>query len=518
MLHDKMACTLDIIIQKINKIKNSNDDNFRYPLLIFKSLKGLTGPKIVEGKIVEGSFRSHQVPINITSNNESKFMELEMWLKSYKPDELFNIDGSIKKEIKEFLPELNKTMGLNIVTNNKIKELKLPNFKDYLKDDLKDKQDTTELSIYLKDVLRFNNDRFKIFSPDEMLSNRLNHVFEVTNRRWNMSINKDDEYLSNDGLVFDSYLSEHLMEGLLEGYVLTGRNGIFTSYEAFIRVVDSMVSQHAKWIQNKNTVPFRKDISSLNLLLTSHLWQQDHNGFTHQDPGFVNHLLNMNNNLIDVYFPVDSNSLIAVTDKCLKSKNKINAIIASKHLSKQYFNKEETLELIKNGYIVLKEFNDENPDIILCSIGDTVTREVYECAKILKDNNIKVKVIVIIDLLKLKLDCNKGLSNEEFDKLFTKEKPIIINYHGYESAIRELIYNRNNKNIFINGYKNIGMITTSFDMKVLNKIDRFNLIIKVINILDKQEEQIKLYEYCYEKLLQHEQYILENGQDMDEVL
>ena len=518
MLHDKMACTLDIIIQKINKIKNSNDNNFRYPLLIFKSLKGLTGPKIVEGKIVEGSFRSHQVPINITSNNESKFMELEMWLKSYKPDELFNIDGSIKKEIKEFLPELNKTMGLNTVTNNKIKELKLPNFKDYLTDDLKDKQDTTELSIYLKDVLRFNNDRFKIFSPDEMLSNRLNHVFEVTNRRWNMSINKDDEYLSNDGLVFDSYLSEHLMEGLLEGYVLTGRNGIFTSYEAFIRIVDSMVSQHAKWIQNKNTVPFRKDISSLNLLLTSHLWQQDHNGFTHQDPGFVNHLLNMNNNLVDVYFPVDSNSLIAVTDKCLKSKNKINAIIASKHLSKQYFNKEETLELIKNGYIVLKEFNDENPDIILCSIGDTVTREVYECAKILKDNNIKVKVIVIIDLLKLKLDCNKGLSNEEFDKLFTKEKPIIINYHGYESAIRELIYNRNNKNIFINGYKNIGMITTSFDMKVLNKIDRFNLIIKVINILDKQEEQIKLYEYCYEKLLQHEQYILENGQDMDEVL
>ena len=518
-MHEKMATIMDKVIERILEIKNSSLENIKYPMIILKTPKGWTGPKVVSGVMVENSFRSHQIPLNIEYDSLDKYKLLEMWLKSYKPEELFNEDGTLKQDIIDVIPNKNRVMGLNKLTNGNLllNDLILPYYKNYLanyKFGHSTSEDTLKLSSYLRDVISLNNN-FKIFSPDEIMSNRLKNVFEVTNRRWNLSILETDEYLSNNGDIFDSYLSEHLAEGMLEGYLLTGRHGLINSYEAFIRIVDSMVSQHAKWLKMCKKIEFRKDIASLNILLTSHVWQQDHNGYTHQEPGFINHLLTKKNDMVNIYFPVDSNTLICVMDKCLSSRNKINAVIASKRESIQFFNKEEAVKLVDNGVMIVDELSDENPDIVLCAIGDTPALETFAAAKILKEKtNIKVRVITVVDLLKL--DKKVGLTDEEFNNLFTKDKSIIFNFHGYKNVIRDLMFDRNNRTIKIHGYMEEGTITTPFDMRVLNEIDRYHIILDVINILN--ENNYELLNYCNSLLVKHNSYIREYGKDIDEVV
>ena len=514
-MQEKMATTMDEIITKIKKIKEEYKDkeNITYPkwpMIILRTKKGWTGPKETEG-----SFKAHQVPIEIT--DESKLQELEEWLKSYHPENIFNEDGSIKKEILSFLPKGNRRMSANPICNGGLllKELKTPDIKNYMLDahhgDIVSR-DMYNLGAYLRDVIKLNeqNHNFRIFGPDEAMSNRLNQVFEATDRQWLMPIGEKDEHVSPYGRVLDSYLSEHFAEGALEGYLLTGRHGLIHSYESFIRVVDSMIGIHAKWLKMTKELPWRAPISSLNIIETSHIWQQDHNGYTHQEPGFINHILNKKRDIIDIYLPYDTNSLIYTVDKCLKSKNMINTIIASKHDRPQWLNYEETIKHCEKGIGIWDFASDENPDIILACAGETPTLEVLAATSILKEKtDIKVRVVNVIFLETL-----DELPEEEFNKLFPIGIPVIFNFHGYPNVIRELTYNRKQKFI-IHGYEEEGAITTPFDMRVLNKIDRFHLVIEVLDLLNKNED---VKRYCQDELMKHYDYIRETGQDLDEVL
>lgn len=524
-MHEKMAEALDYSIKRIKEIKKSKStDRPIYPMIILRTKKGWTGPKIVDGKEVEGSFRSHQVPLLVDKDHPENIIPLENWLRSYKIDEFFDKDGKLLDDIKEIVPKGDKRMGKSKYANGGLlrKDLILPRLEEYMIDfDTPGsviKQDMIELSKYLRDVIKNNPDNFRIFTPDEALSNRLNHVFEVTDREFNGTIN-NDEYLSKNGRVIDSFLSEHVCEGLLEGYLLTGRHGIFSSYEAFVRIIDSMASQHAKWLKVTKELPWRKEISSLNLLLTSHIWQQDHNGYTHQDPGFLNHMVTKKADITRIYLPPDTNTLISTVDHVLKTKNYINVIVASKHPRMQWFNKEEALSLCEKGLDIIKWASDENPDIVLVSSGDTPTLEVFAATKILKDNlNINVRVVNVVDLMKLVSNKKHphGLSDEEYNNIFTIDKPIIFAFHGYPNLIHELTYDRFNKNIHVHGYMEEGTITTPFDMRVQNELDRYHLVIdalKYINIDGKD----KLINYCNEMLLKHQAYIREEGIDLKEV-
>ena len=524
-MHEKMAEALDYSIKRIKEIKKSKStDRPIYPMIILKTKKGWTGPKIVDGKEVEGSFRSHQVPLLVDKDHPENIIPLENWLRSYNIDEFFDKDGKLLDDIKEIIPKGDKRMGKSKYANGGLlrKDLILPRLEEYMVDfDTPGsviKQDMIELGKYLRDVIKNNPDNFRIFTPDEALSNRLNHVFEVTDREFNGTIN-NDEYLSKNGRVIDSFLSEHVCEGLLEGYLLTGRHGIFSSYEAFVRIIDSMASQHAKWLKVTKELPWRKEISSLNLLLTSHIWQQDHNGYTHQDPGFLNHMVTKKADITRIYLPPDTNTLISTVDHVLKTKNYINVIVASKHPRMQWFNKEEALSLCEKGIDIIKWASDENPDIVLVSSGDTPTLEVFAATKILKDNlNINVRVVNVVDLMKLVSNKKHphGLSDEEYNNIFTIDKPIIFAFHGYPNLIHELTYDRFNKNIHVHGYMEEGTITTPFDMRVQNELDRYHLVIdalKYINIDGKD----KLINYCNEMLLKHQVYIREEGIDLKEV-
>ena len=506
-MHEKMAKTLDYAIFKINLLKNDLKLEYKLPLIILKTPKGWTGPKEIDGKMIENSFRSHQVPFLIDDDLHLK--ELETWLQSYKPNELFDKSGKLKDKYKLFVPKLEKRMGNSMYTNGGLlrNNLKLPSIYNY---NVKDKisSDMMELGKYLRDVIKINNNNFRIFGPDEATSNRLNHIFEVTNRLWNMDILKSDECLNNNGRIFDSFLSENICEGLLEGYVLTGRHGIFHTYEAFSRIVDSMISQHLKWIKASKEVKWRKSISSLNLILTSHVYEQDHNGYTHQEPGIINHLMCKDKDLIGIYLPIDSNTLICSMDKCLKEKNKVNIIVASKHIKPNYLNMNEAYNLINKGLDILDFISDDNPDIVLTCCGDTPTLEVIESIKILKKYlNIKIRVVCVVDLLKF-----KNLSNLEFKTLFTN-KPNIFVFHGYPNLIKEIIYDKNVK-MKVLGYMENGSITTSFDMRVRNKIDRFNICLTVSSML-KDIETSKLDDYCNQMLKKHKNYIKKYGKDMD---
>lgn len=440
-MQEKMATTMDEIVAKIKKIKEEYKDkeNITYPkwpMIILRTKKGWTGPKETEG-----SFKAHQVPIEIT--DESKLQELEEWLKSYHPENIFNEDGSIKKEILSFLPKGNRRMSANPICNGGLllKELKTPDIKNYMLDahhgDIVSR-DMYNLGAYLRDVIKFNeqNHNFRIFGPDEAMSNRLNQVFEVTDRQWLMPIGEKDEHVNPYGRVLDSYLSEHFAEGALEGYLLTGRHGLIHSYESFIRVVDSMIGIHAKWLKMTKELPWRAPISSLNIIETSHIWQQDHNGYTHQEPGFINHILNKKRDIIDIYLPYDTNSLIYTVDKCLKSKNMINTIIASKHDRPQWLNYEETIKHCEKGIGIWDFASDEDPDIILACAGETPTLEVLAATSILKEKtDIKVRVVNVVFLETL-----DELPEEEFNKLFPIGIPVIFNFHGYPNVIRELTY------------------------------------------------------------------------------
>ena len=532
-MHKLMAEAMDKVILEIktiqSKAKLSNNSKRPYwPMIILKTPKGWTGIKEYNGLKIEGSFRSHQVPINVSDANPDNLKLLEKWLKSYKVDDLFDANGRVIKEIRDFVPKKDKRMSASKYANGGLllKDLKLPDYKDYaVKFDGHGTvvaSDMLNLGTYLMDVIK-KNDNFRIFGPDEALSNRFNDVFKVTNRKWNGQLLSSDEYLAANGKVIDSILSEHVCEGLLEGYLLTGRHGLMHSYEAFIRIVDSMASQHAKWLKMCKEIPWRSDIASLNYILTSHCWQQDHNGFTHQDPGFINHLVTKKADTVRIYLPIDANTLLSCTNHILQTKNYINLIIASKHPSYQWLNMEEASKHCANGIGIFDWASDNNPDIVMACAGDTPTVEVLAATQIMKEYipELKIRVVNVIDLMKLQSDCDHphGLSNDEYNKLFTKDKPIIFAFHGYPHLIHQLTYKRCNQNMHVHGYIEEGTITTPFDMRVLNKLDRYHLILDAMKYVkvNKSKKQA-LINKCEETLKYHNEYIKENGVDIPEVV
>ena len=534
-IHELMARTLDRCIEEIKIIKSKTRLNKRatFPMIILKTPKGWGGPKFVNDLQVEGTFRSHQIPVVVNKEHPENLEILEAWLKSYKPEELFDKNGTLKKELKELAPKGNHRMGMNPHANGGLllEELNIPDFRGYGVEVKKPgetiSQDMMELGFFIRDIIKLNENKknFRIFGPDEALSNRLNHVFEVTNRQWNGIRYDNDEFISPYGRVIDSVLSEHLCEGMLEGYLLTGRHGFIHSYEAFIRIVDSMASQHAKWLKVTKDLPWRRDISSLNFILSSYVWQQDHNGFTHQDPGFLNHIVTKKADIVRIYLPPDTNTLISCFDHCIRSKNYINVIVASKHPRPQWLNMKEAIKHCTKG-LGRWDFasNDEGcePDLIMACAGETPTIEALAATKILRENfsDLKIRFINVVDLMKLQSQENHphGLEDAEYDNLFTKDKPIIFAFHGYPNLIHELTYKRHNQNMHVHGYLEEGTITTTFDMKVQNKLDRYNLVMDALKYLDKLgNKSSSLNEWCKNKLIEHKEYIKEYGEDMPEI-
>ena len=535
-IHEEMAGTLDTIVEEIRKIKEHaalHNDTTRpmWPMIVLKTPKGWTGPKVVEEKIVEGTFRAHQVPVMVDKEHSSNLSILEDWLKSYRPWELFDENGTLKKGLQELIPPKEKRMGASIYANGGLilKELNIPDYRNYTIDVVNPGQvtasDMTVLGTFIRDIIKLNPHNYRIFGPDEALSNRLSHVFEVTNRKWNGETVKGDEYLNTDGAIIDTFLSEHACEGMLEGYLLTGRHGFIHTYESFSRIIDSMVSQHAKWLKVCKELPWRSSISSLNIILTSHVWQQDHNGYTHQDPGFLNHIVTKKPEIVRIYLPIDANTLLSTFDHISRTKDYINVVVASKHLSLQWLDQNKAIEHCRKGIGILDfASNDKgNPDIVLASAGDTPNLEILAASILLRKNipNIKIRVVNVIDLMRLIPNTSHphGLTDVDYDKIFTKDKPIIFAFHGYPNLIHELTYKRANQDLHVRGYMEEGAITTSFDMRVLNKIDRYNLCKLAIKHLKLNSiEAIKLNDYCDIMLAKHKKYIKEHGVDMEEVV
>ena len=525
IMHDKMAHTMDNVIKDIKRLKATGIGS--YPMIVLSTPKGWTAPAEIDGKKVEGTFRSHQVPVVISREDPHQLEILNKWLRSYHPEELFDDDGKLLSEYRSIAPSSNKCMGASSYANGGLltKNIITPIFNPYLVDvtspGIKTRQDTTELSKYIKDlfVLNKDNKNFRVFGPDEALSNRLNYMFESSKRDWNFKVNKDDEYLDSNGRIMDSYLSEHVCEGMLEGYLLTGRYGLIHSYESFYRVVDSMLSQHAKWLKIAKEVPWRVDVPSLNVLLVSHAFQQDHNGYTHQEPGIFNSLLTKKKDIVRAYLPPDTNTLLYTFDKAIKSRGLINVILASKHPRPQWFDKDSAKKLVENG-IGIVEFasNDNgNPDIILAFAGESPMIEVMGAVDILRQSikSLKIRVVCVLDLFTLCKDSPSGLTDQEFNAIFTYDKPVIFNFHGYSSVIRDLVYDRQNKNISVHGYKEEGNITTPFDMRVVNEIDRFHLVKDVVDDLPKYKDNAKvLNDWCDTLLQEHKRYIIKHGEDM----
>ena len=531
-MHQDMARTLDEVIEEIKKIQSSNSSTRpMYPMIILRSKKGWTGPKLVDGKQIEGTFNAHQIPIVVNKENSQNLSLLENWLRSYHPEELFDNNGTLIKELQDLSPKGNKRMSANPIANGGLllRDLVIPDFRKYAVNFNNPGtvmcQDMEELGKFVRDVIDLNKTNFRVFGPDETKSNRLTPVFEKTNRQFNALIYKNDESLSNEGRVIDSVLSEHLCEGMLEGYLLTGRHGIFNSYEAFIRIVDSMTSQHAKWLKVAKELSWRKGISSLNYILSSHIWQQDHNGYTHQDPGFLNHIVTKKSDIVRAYLPPDANCLLSCFDHCIRSKNYINVIIASKHPRYQWLTMDEAVKHCTKG-IGIWNFasSDEGkePDVVMACCGDTPTLETLAAVTILKKfyPGLRIRVVNVVDLMKLESNDKHphGLTDFDYDNLFTKNKPIIFAFHGYPNLIHQLTYNRKNKNLHVHGYLEEGTITTPFDMRVQNKIDRFSLAKDALKYLEfLGDTRANAIEYCNNKIIEHNNYIKEYGKDMPEV-
>ena len=531
-MHKKMAETLDKVINNIKNIKKGNSvKRPLWPMIILRTPKGWTGPSIVNGKQIEGTFRAHQIPLLVDTEHKKNLNILEKWLKSYHPEELFDKNGKLNKDIKSILPTGTKRMGMNPNANGGIllEELITPDFKKYAvkvpyPGSIK-KSDMTELGKYISELFELNKKNFRLFGPDETMSNRLNAVFEKNNRRWIDKKIKTDEFLASDGRIIDSMLSEHLCEGWLEGYLLTGRHGVFNSYEAFIRIVDSMASQHAKWLKVCADLPWRRPISSLNYLLSSNVWQQDHNGYTHQDPGFLTHIATKKAEISRMYLPPDANCLLSCFNHCIKTKNYINVIVASKHTTPQWLTMDEAIKHCTKGVGIWNfASNDEGkePDIVMASCGDAPTLETLAAISILRDNfkELKIRMVNVVDLMKLESNYRHphGMTDEEYNAIFTKDKPIIFNFHGYPDLIHQLTYNRENQNMHVHGYIEEGTITTPFDMKVQNKIDRYHLVIDALKYLPELGNRSSfLAEKCKNKLIEHKSYISEYGIDMEEV-
>ena len=531
-MHQDMARTLDEVIEEIKKIQSSNSSTRpMYPMIILRSKKGWTGPKLVDGKQIEGTFNAHQIPIVVNKENSQNLNLLENWLRSYHPEELFDDNGTLIKELQDLSPKGNRRMSANPIANGGLllRDLVIPDFRKYAVNFNNPGtvmcQDMEELGKFVRDVIDLNKTNFRVFGPDETKSNRLTPVFEKTDRQFNALIYKNDESLSNEGRVIDSVLSEHLCEGMLEGYLLTGRHGIFNSYEAFIRIVDSMTSQHAKWLKVAKELSWRKGISSLNYILSSHIWQQDHNGYTHQDPGFLNHIVTKKSDIVRAYLPPDANCLLSCFDHCIRSKNYINVIIASKHPRYQWLTMDEAVKHCTKG-IGIWNFasSDEGkePDIVMACCGDTPTLETLAAVTILKKfyPGLRIRVVNVVDLMKLESNDKHphGLTDFDYDNLFTKNKPIIFAFHGYPNLIHQLTYNRKNKNLHVHGYLEEGTITTPFDMRVQNKIDRFSLAKDALKYLEfLGDTRANAIEYCNNKIIEHNNYIKEYGKDMPEV-
>ena len=531
-MHQDMARTLDEVIEEIKKIQSSNSSTRpMYPMIILRSKKGWTGPKLVDGKQIEGTFNAHQIPIVVNKENSQNLSLLENWLRSYHPEELFDNNGTLIKELQDLSPKGNKRMSANPIANGGLllRDLVIPDFRKYAVNFNTPGtvmcQDMEELGKFVRDVIDLNKTNFRVFGPDETKSNRLTPIFEKTDRQFNALIYKNDESLSNEGRVIDSVLSEHLCEGMLEGYLLTGRHGVFNSYEAFIRIVDSMTSQHAKWLKVAKELSWRKGISSLNYILSSHIWQQDHNGYTHQDPGFLNHIVTKKSDIVRAYLPPDANCLLSCFDHCIRSKNYINVIIASKHPRYQWLTMDEAVKHCTKG-IGIWNFasSDEGkePDIVMACCGDTPTLETLAAVTILKKfyPGLRIRVVNVVDLMKLESNDKHphGLTDFDYDNLFTKNKPIIFAFHGYPNLIHQLTYNRKNKNLHVHGYLEEGTITTPFDMRVQNKIDRFSLAKDALKYLEfLGDTRANAIEYCNNKIIEHNNYIKEYGKDMPEV-
>ena len=523
IMHEKMATALDKCIVKILDIQKKARAGKRvrpvWPMIVLRTPKGWTGPKTVEN-----SFKAHQIPLQIDEANIDNLKLLEKWMKSYKPEELFDDNGKLLSKYNYLKPK--KPMGLNKHANGGLllKPIKVPDFKKYgieVDRGVTEAQDMMELGKYVRDVIKLNPDNFRVFGPDEAMSNRLNHAFEVTNRQWAERIIEKDEYLSHEGRIIDSYLSEHMCQGWLEGYLLTGRHGFIHSYEAFIRIVDSMASQHAKWLKVCNQIPWRAPIASLNFLLASHVFQQDHNGYTHQDPGFLNHLVTKKADVVRMYLPPDTNCLLSCFDHCIKTKNYVNVIVASKHPRLQWLTKAQARVHCKRGLGIWNfASNDEgDPDIVLACCGETPTLEVLAAVDILRKSvqGIKIRVVNVVDLMKLQsADTHPhGMSDSEYDEIFTKDKPIIFNFHGYPSLIHQLTYKRTNRDLHVHGYKEEGTITTTFDIRVQNEIDRFHIVIAALKEIPKYKNSGKvLIKWCEDMLKKHKEYISEYGEDM----
>jgi xylulose-5-phosphate/fructose-6-phosphate phosphoketolase len=535
-MHQLMAATLDEVLDEIAAIQRSaredgETERQRWPMIVLRSPKGWTGPKVVDGLPAEGSFRSHQVPLAELRTNPQHLAQLEQWLRSYRPEELFDEHGALRQELAELAPEGERRMGANPNANGGLllRDLELPDFRDYAvavdSPGTTTSEATRVLGCYLRDVIRANGENFRIMGPDETASNRLGAVFEATNRVWEAETLPTDDHLAPDGRVME-VLSEHLCQGWLEGYLLTGRHGLFNCYEAFIHIVDSMFNQHAKWLKVTNQIPWRRPIASLNYVLSSHVWRQDHNGFSHQDPGFIDHVVNKKAEIVRVYLPPDANCLLSVADHALRSRQYVNVIVAGKQPALDYLTIDEAILHCTRGLGVWGwASNDEgvDPDVVLACAGDVPTLETLAAAAILRKSvpDLRVRVINVVDLMRLQpaSEHPHGLADHEFDALFTTSRPVIFAYHGYPLLIHRLTYRRaNHHNIHVRGYKEEGTTTTPFDMVMLNDLDRFHLVIDVIDRVEGLEERAAhLRQAMVDERLRHRAYTREFGDDPPDI-
>jgi xylulose-5-phosphate/fructose-6-phosphate phosphoketolase len=537
-VHQLMAGTLDTIITEIKDIQaTARAKGFKqrsqWPMIVFRTPKGWTGPQVVDGLPVEGTFRAHQVPLSELTTKPTHLKMLEQWMKSYKPDELFGENGRLIPELAELAPKGERRMGANPHANGGIllRDLRMPDFREYAvavpQPGTVVAEATRVMGTFIRDMMKLNWEQrnFRVFGPDETASNRLTHLFDITDRVSTAEILKTDDHVSPDGRVME-VLSEHLCQGWLEGYLLTGRHGLFSCYEAFIHIVDSMFNQHAKWLKVTHYIPWRRPIASLNYLLTSHVWQQDHNGFSHQDPGFIDHVVNKKADIIRVYLPPDANTLLSVTDHCLRSRDYVNVIVAGKQPELQWLDMDAAIKHCTAGLGIWEwASNDKGgePDVVMACCGDVPTLETLAAVELLRQDfpELKIRVINVVDLMTLQSQSEHphGLSDKDFDVLFTRDKPIIFAFHGYPSLIHRLTYRRaNHQHLHVRGYKEEGTTTTPFDMVVLNELDRFHL---VSDVIDRVPSLGSCAAYAKQsirdKLLDHKNYIHKHGEDMPEI-